>query len=752
MMKSLNKNNSVNRLIVIWGLIVSLITFFVVLLFSYSVKSWSDPAHWYTFGLTFPDSYFVSRLAYGFPLILYIASKIVGAFYAFLVNIPILVLLIGIYYLFNKTVFINSGWSYTKKAVSSFLAMSMIMLFNHEMLIVILSNPYRDPVAFIFMLLSLILVIKYVHSSFRSHYLMSLAGFMLAFAVSCRETTGLIIIPIFIYLISNWYKNYKTPYIKDSIRFCLFLTLGMLPWLLQNYYISGNPLIPSQALDNVVRTSSVVAIIPHGHWVIVPRTLLYMFKHNGIALSIISVVGLFFSFKQKNLELIYICFGGALTFLLFYFTYPKIMPRYLMVIDWFSIPLAIYGISNICSLVTGRYNISISGNKIFVLSVVLLLVFIVFPLERTTSRVRISDMRQFKHDVGSIMNSGAVVFIESESSIYGLFRCFSSASPRYIVRWPFITKGLVCYTSLSPATMALLKSQDNIRVLDRWSWVHDLYINDKPLYAALEKGDARNYLGREYDFIKDSEIFTDRYNINKKPYPESFILSELKLWQRHTNVVAMVTNSILDSKIIVMADFKHLSRYKRKSAIVHVNGKVVDEAPLDNINYYLIDSMPSGSVVNVSVSSDGLLPNSFNVSLQPANRSIVINVNGSNIIFHRDRFLYDFFNRKRPRYPEGKNGGKILLPSLNREGLGVMVTMNVALDVATDLENLTITAGQKNIEVLKNYVLEGHEWQYISFVIPSEAVDGINTEINLHFSNTDTGIIYIRQITVTRIE
>ena len=165
----------------------------------------------------------MSKLAYGFPLIIFIASKIVGPFYAYLVNIPILVVFLSLFYLFCKTLLVNSKWSYVKITTFALLSMACLLLLNHRLIIITLSMPYRDPLAFIFMLLSVMLVIKYVASSCRTHYLLSISGFVLALAVSCRETTGLIILPLFIYLSSNWYKNRDVSYIKDGVRFSVFL-------------------------------------------------------------------------------------------------------------------------------------------------------------------------------------------------------------------------------------------------------------------------------------------------------------------------------------------------------------------------------------------------------------------------------------------------------------------------------------------------------------------------------------------------
>ena len=77
-----------NLILEIMAVALISILFLVVLVSSYSIKAWSDPAHWYGFGMNFFSNFGKSALAYGFPFLIFMASKIVGPFYAFLVTPP----------------------------------------------------------------------------------------------------------------------------------------------------------------------------------------------------------------------------------------------------------------------------------------------------------------------------------------------------------------------------------------------------------------------------------------------------------------------------------------------------------------------------------------------------------------------------------------------------------------------------------------------------------------------------------------
>jgi hypothetical protein len=124
------------------GVAIVLASFSYMLVSRYSIMAWSDPIHWYSFGMSFANSFGRSSLAYGFPLILSLAEKLVGPFYAFLVNIPILTILLLAFYLFSRS--LKSNDKFLVSPIFAAFSLLFIVLLNRDMF-VYLANPYRDP-------------------------------------------------------------------------------------------------------------------------------------------------------------------------------------------------------------------------------------------------------------------------------------------------------------------------------------------------------------------------------------------------------------------------------------------------------------------------------------------------------------------------------------------------------------------------------------------------------------------------------
>ena len=84
------------------GLLLALAAFAYFLAHAYQLKAYSDPVQWYAFGRNFSDKFGSSYLAYGFPLLVALAIELVGPFWAFLVNIPVLIALAALVYAFAR--------------------------------------------------------------------------------------------------------------------------------------------------------------------------------------------------------------------------------------------------------------------------------------------------------------------------------------------------------------------------------------------------------------------------------------------------------------------------------------------------------------------------------------------------------------------------------------------------------------------------------------------------------------------------
>jgi amino acid permease len=148
-----NFENDRIRRVEVAGLFLVLIAFAVFLLSTYSLKAYSDPGKWYVFGKNFVADVGSRNLAYGFPFVVWIATGVVGKYAAFLVNVPILMGLLVVLYFFSKEHFISSG---SQKGASAQLCGAvtiLLFLFVGKSMLHYLSNPYRDPLSCVLMIL-----------------------------------------------------------------------------------------------------------------------------------------------------------------------------------------------------------------------------------------------------------------------------------------------------------------------------------------------------------------------------------------------------------------------------------------------------------------------------------------------------------------------------------------------------------------------------------------------------------------------
>ncbi len=128
---------------------------------NYSLKPYSDPHQWYCFGKNFISSFAVQDIPYAYPFVIWLAIQVVGPYYAFLVNIPILVMLVvALYYFAKRHYQVSSRGDDTSAVMCGIVAVCFYLFVAKDMLLY-LANPYRDPFSFLMVLAGYIGVVHF---------------------------------------------------------------------------------------------------------------------------------------------------------------------------------------------------------------------------------------------------------------------------------------------------------------------------------------------------------------------------------------------------------------------------------------------------------------------------------------------------------------------------------------------------------------------------------------------------------------
>jgi len=693
------------------------------LIHKYSIMAWSDPIHWYSFGISFMGSFGNSHLAYGFPFLIGMANMLVGVYYAFLVNIPVLVFLILAFYLFARLIEQNNRFAPFHLLLTPFFSLFLIILLNRDMFIYLV-NPYRDPTSFLFMLIGISAVIRFTKKACYSWIWMIVAGFSFAFSISCRETNALILPPIAIYILAAKYQKRSMSFWIPGVILCITLFVGMIPWLIQNQMVSGNLVVPSQAVSKVNREGFVNGLLPNGNLTsTIPHTLDYFIEHYGLVLLVLFVLGIIIGIIKNNREIIFLCLPSSIIFAAFYMHYHKIVPRYLMVTDWFTVPVMTYAagiilthIFNKSQKLFAKFRINIFTMAVFALSLATVIILLKSP--NATSRFVINDAKKLHEDLNTKLPSKAVILCQRP--LTGILTCFSHTKPKTL-------KYLSQFRELKDP--AILDSID--RILQ----------SKQNIYVGFRNKEFYNYLARAWN-IEDKIIFQAKdYHLEKPLNSTGFEFGILKAWTNLQTTIKM-DNIPSDENVILCIDVGLLSRHLRSYANITCNGNLLTKSPQDNLNYFLLNTEWHNGDIVINVESDSILPRHLNAKVIPEKDGIHMSFKNNGIIPFSNIFSDSFVNNPKDKYPNIRHTGSITLPTPSRNQGFYMFNAKVGITSSTNECSLKIYNDKKILftkEVGSNSELGNGNWHTICVPLPNNILTNNTTKLTweLESQNND---------------
>lgn len=610
-----------------------------ILFKGYSLKLWSDPQQWYYFGRHFPERFATARIAYGFPLVLYLAIHLIGPLWAMLVNVPLLLLLAYCLARFSAALFHNSNLPPIKLLPATCIL--LLMLVDHKMLLYLVS-PYRDPLAFVLMLGSLILYLRGLQQP-DSRLTGFVGGVLLALAVSTRETS-ILVVPAMLLAAATCARPHN---IRSLAGWAAWWTLGaavaFLPYLYQNTLTSGYPWIPVQAARTLDTEFSLTpGVSPRFLSDTLPRTAKYLQSHYSWAGLLAILAGGILLLRHNRSGLLFVLIAG-LTYLLFYGSYVRPISRYLAVLDLFLLPLMAAGLlwaMHGAFLLAARRAPALARLSLPVTAAALACGLVISVLNLSgqysspRSRFRLADVRRFQQLLEHYLPSDATLV---SGRYFGEAAMCTLANPVIIPE--FIAPHGAYWHPHFPQLLA--------------AYLH----NKKSVFAAITSADLAELLAEEYDLqpVATLDLETEGWPIPIETGRVDIV--RLLPWS-NTVITAEITNAAPRSFLKV--DLGRLSRFPRKSLQLDLNGSTLDHNPSDYVNFYRL-SVPD-DLIQLKVKSDAPLPARVDATANPFPLTLPV-------AFHNLRKLQSVLPLTVSRYAQYKyaaicDGARLRLPAL----------------------------------------------------------------------------------------
>ena len=229
----------------LWFLVMAAMV--VLVLSSHFVKAYSDPANWLKFAYHLESEFWTSRWPVGYPVYLLLASWLVGRFYVFWANLPILM---GILFLAGKLAerLVMRAGEVRAAPWVGLMAMVWLFLFDFPHIVYLL-NPYRDPLAIFFCYWAVYLLIGIEAGPNQPFRVLFPAGLLIGLAVCVKEPSVLMLLPMFGFGVVVWRAVDGLPFWRSVMWFGAGFVLGVAPFLIETYAHTHSVLLPPQSYE-----------------------------------------------------------------------------------------------------------------------------------------------------------------------------------------------------------------------------------------------------------------------------------------------------------------------------------------------------------------------------------------------------------------------------------------------------------------------------------------------------------------------
>lgn len=618
--------------------------FFLWLLNIYTIRlGHADVVTWFSFGINFAEQLPKTKLGFGFPLIISLASRLFGKQNAFLVNIPILTAIIPIFYIFARSHIPGTSTTRFRRIICGLVAiMAFIHLNRHEFSS--LCNPLRDPLSWLLVLSACLALIAFQTNHKHPVYVLIVCAFCLAYATATRETSVLMLLPFLIYAVTAKLEDKTLPFWRPAIVFIIICALAAIPYMIQNYHTTGCAFTPGQLALQGGFQGSFKNFIHNNN-----KILTFLVQHYEF-LSLFFVIGVIHSIRHKNTQALSLTLPAAICFYLFYASYmDREIWRYLMVIDFFVLPIVGIGVVSTIDFVTSRIPLLRQIDDIRIPAIVSGIIFISTMAlflnsgPRPENPCKITDVRSFTRDLQNQIPPSSTVFTEG-GQLYNAVKFFTNIEP----------------VEISPENIDPLHAFNT-----SWSWrAYLLATSDAMLRAVQREHDTRN-------------IFTfhdANYALRPLLGRPDLSIYEISPWTALSSSTTNITTR--QGAHILRIDVGNISKYDRTISSILLNGKTLSTTPCSYLNYFMVD-IESAPYTNVTtLSSDQPVDRNFTTEISPIDDPLHLEFKPDQLHLYAG-VMGNIPLEKRSHYPSIKQGIDISLPVFAKKDEIILIDANI---------------------------------------------------------------------------
>ena len=228
---------------VLWLFVFS--AFSLYLICNYSIKPCSDPLNWLRWASDLRSSFGSSAFPIIYPLYLRAGLNLLGRIYVFFWNYPLLVLTAACS---GRLAFdILKESPLPLRRMGTLIAIIFVLSFDPGLQIKML-NPYRDPLAHVFMLAGIIVLLREPRQSLAHMVCTALSGVCLGLAYATREPS-ILYLPWALCFLA--YSCRSQPFHCMASRIAIFaggVLLGASVFLVQTYLLTGQMILPAKSV------------------------------------------------------------------------------------------------------------------------------------------------------------------------------------------------------------------------------------------------------------------------------------------------------------------------------------------------------------------------------------------------------------------------------------------------------------------------------------------------------------------------
>ena len=317
------------------------IVFLYYLSGNYYIKAYSDPFVWITVAKNLNAGGYLVKMPLAYALYLRAVMTLAGPVFVFLANLPIIIISI---ILLLRLAFYAGTANHNKSYAYLLAATTLACLFNIDPnIFTLILNPYRDPLSYLFILLSASLFLRYNQNPRHAKTILILAAICTGLAFCVKEPSILFVFPLAIYGYCSWYYDRKIKFWPTVILFTIVLTLSVTPIFIQSYLKVGHGFLPPQSAAEKEYFPGIhfeLEVLYRGLY----RSLLYYWSNGGIVGIIGFVLGIYHAITSRNRIILCLFIPTVAAFYLLYSIYWSFVPRYFFIVTLFATPITAYGL------------------------------------------------------------------------------------------------------------------------------------------------------------------------------------------------------------------------------------------------------------------------------------------------------------------------------------------------------------------------------------------------------------------------